>query len=175
MDGDGTPDVLFDGRWSEDVHVDLDATLVSGATLRSAGTIVLPGVWAEWGSVVALGDLDGDGFDDLGTTASNFVVGSNLLDAVKAGTIDLRGLDVEQLWEGRGGATDTVEQEGCVWVYSGRTRDVMWVLLGRPGMREELGRGLCSVPDVSGDGWPDLVVSGREATYVLAGPGRGQR
>lgn len=172
VDGDGTPDLVFERDWDDSMLSGLYANVVSGATLRSAGDVRLAGLWPDWGSVFALGDLDGDGFDDLGTTASDYAAGADLVAAVAAGKLDLRDVELEALRNGEGDSVEVDDKEGCVWVYSGRTRELIWVLLGRPGLREELGRGLCSVPDVSGDGWPDLVVSGREATYVFAGPGR---
>jgi hypothetical protein len=121
--------------------------------------------------LVALGDIDGDGFDDLASTASNYWLGENLLASLSDGRRDLRDLDFEGLWGGEEDASEPVEGAGIVLVHSGRTRDVVWFLLGRLGLNEQLGHGVCAVSDVSGDGWPDLVVTGRQGSYVFEGPG----
>ena len=64
---------------------------------------------------------------------------------------------------------------GCVLVWSGRTREVLFGILGMPGRRQGFGFQIIVLPDVSGDGHPDLVVGGSVEAYVFAGPGPADR
>ena len=61
---------------------------------------------------------------------------------------------------------------GCLWIVSGRTREPIWVVYAEPISVLGLGRSVCVVPDVTGDGLPDLIVGGEKASYLFAGPGR---
>ncbi|HEX5630893.1 MAG TPA: FG-GAP-like repeat-containing protein, partial [Acidimicrobiia bacterium] len=63
-----------------------------------------------------------------------------------------------------GGATS-----GKVYVYSSRTRKVLWTRSGQPG--EQLGIGLEAAGDVNRDGTPDVIAGapGSGTAYVLSG------
>jgi hypothetical protein len=61
------------------------------------------------------------------------------------------------------------ENAGRVYVYSGRTGNLLWSVDGKPG--DELGSGIESAGDVDGDGIPDVVASapGSDTAYVYSG------
>jgi hypothetical protein len=72
----------------------------------------------------------------------------------------------------RSAPSSLAHESGCVLVYSGRTREVLWGLWCRPGTMDGVGFHVAAVRDVSGDGYADLVVTDSDGASVFAGPGR---
>ena len=84
-----------------------------------------------------IGDVDGDGVNDVTTSAPN--------------------LEVD------GG------RSGRIYVYSGRTGELIWTQSGKPG--NQLGMGIEAAGDVNADGIPDVIAGapGAGETYVFSG------
>ncbi len=116
---------------------------------------------------VALGDLDGDGVDDLALSDAEFNLGGgNQLEP----DFDLLSLADAALLESQPWNSAHLHS-GCVIVYSGRTRAPLMGVWGEPGTMSGMGHGVAALPDVSSDGWPDLIVADEDTAYVFAGPG----
>lgn len=174
LDADGIPDLILDGghRGGDRLgHVEL----VSGRTLEPLFRVRYPDSWSEYGVTVPLGDIDGDGYDDLGIGEGNF----NFPGSEEGGQITEEGLRSLSLADARAIRSEPQcafsWQSGCALVVSGRTHEIVWGVWGRPGTFDGMGLQMTSIPDVNGDEYPDLVVVSADAAYVFAGPGPAPR
>ncbi len=84
-----------------------------------------------------IGDVDGDGVNDLTTSAPN---------------LEMDG-----------------PRSGRIYVYSGRTGELIWTQSGKPG--NQLGLGIEAAGDTNADGIPDVIAGapGAAETYVFSG------
>jgi hypothetical protein len=178
LDGDGYADLLIDQlvekrRFANAVQV------FSGRTRSMFWQARYPGPASEFPTAVALGDVDGDGHDDVGIGDGDFrICGDPRFHHWSASKSalrpvpDLRSMTVEDALR--------IESEphfagfsesGCALIYSGRTREVIFGVFGGVDSSDGIGLTMAPLPDVSGDGWPDIAIGGRNAIYVFAGPG----
>ncbi len=175
LDGDGQPDLYFD-TFAKDSYARWGGVrCFSGRDGRELFTLAYPD-WASSssGSTAALGDLDGDGFAEIGVGDPNFHLrgpGDPGFTAAKSIFIERMSLEVALRVDSDPWNAFTHES-GCAWIYSSKTRKVIWGAWGPPGSREGLGYHMARLDDVSGDGWPDIAVTSGDKLFVFRGPGR---
>ncbi|MFN0009381.1 MAG: hypothetical protein ACKVXR_15865 [Planctomycetota bacterium] len=172
LDGDGIMD-LFQDKGQEQGCLRLgEASFLSGASRKLLFTLPYPDMCSDHGTTVAMGDLDGDGMGDIGLGDGNLnLIGpgnpgfaGNKINLSKFSLEDALALGSEPWnafsWE-----------SGCAFVYSGRTRRVIFGVWGEPGTMQGLGVGVSPLPDFTGDGWPDVMVAKEDTAYAFRGPG----
>ena len=142
LDGDGVPDYGGGAVWAVNID-DPDGPaspgvvgLWSGATGAALDPLVGSGTWECFGAALdALGDIDGDGVGDLLVTARF------------------------------GGAPggDALEAPGHVRLLSGATGATLGQVVG-PAAGDCLGYAAITLPDLNGDGLPDIAAGAWPAT-----------
>lgn len=171
LDGDGVMDLFLDHGDPEDYTRHASTLLYSFAKNRRIGEFAYPDIWGDYGKTAAVGDLDGDGRDDLALGEPNF----NLRDTAQVASLGGTATELAKLTLAEAVATKTqpvsvAQESGTVWVYSGRTREVIFGVFGRPGTMDGIGHEILALGDVNDDGRPDLLVTGMGTGYVFAGP-----
>jgi len=173
VNGDGVPDFVM--GISQDLRAYLFVGSVSPSSLNPSYTAYQiqppPGAPASWAQAIAVGDLDGDGKDEIvigatpgkkGTTLSGVFIfkysggslnysqeiqdptGGGFGTAIAIGNID-----------GVAGNELVVQGGPGVYVFPAPLRQSSYFMLTGPG--PGFGRGL-AIADVNADGFPDLVV-----------------
>jgi hypothetical protein len=64
---------------------------------------------------------------------------------------------------------------GCAVVYSGLTHEPLFGAWGPSGSMKGLGLAVCALPDLNGDGRPELLVTDEDTAYVFSGSARAAR
>lgn len=175
LDGDGAPDMVFETATKDGRERRGGARCFSGSDGRELLTFAYPDRFpSEHVATHALGDLDGDGFAEIGVGEPNF----HLRGPGDPGFTLAQTIPIDYLSLAAALSIDSdpwcafTHESGCAWIYSGRTRQVIWGAWAPPGSREGLGYHMASIADVSGDGWPDIAVTSGDKLFVLRGPGR---
>jgi hypothetical protein len=166
LDGDGVPDLSFE--WGS------EAVFVSGKSMKKLFALPYPDCMSEYRATVNMRDLDGDGVPDIGLGDGNF----NLLGPGNPGYRPAQAVDLSKLTfaEALNLPSDPwcafTWESGCAIFYSGRTREPILGIWAEPGSRDGLGVALCPLPDITGDGFPDVMVASGNRAYAFPGPGK---
>jgi hypothetical protein len=166
-DGDGVGD-LFLAQMNHDRRSYLSAvTILSGTEPRALFELAYPDIFGdEYSVTVPLGDIDGDETPDFMLGNANFHIHES------RPKDSLRGLTLERALALQSAPWCAFTWEsGAAWVYSGRTRQVIMGVWGDPGSRQGMGLNGSPVPDLDGDGWPEIAVVDGKGAHVFAGPG----
>jgi hypothetical protein len=178
LNGDGLPDLAMKQGCSETTGLALgDLLFVSGANHEVLFENSDIEVFSDWGSPVALGDVDADGRADFGIADADYHLGGPGDPGWDGDRHDETPVDVRTLALRLAVAIPTEAwcaftwESGRVIVYSGKTLEPIAGVWGEPGGRGGMGLQVESLPDVTGDGWRDLLVRDEAHAFVFAGPG----
>lgn len=184
IDGDGYDDfgVVTQG-YGSDANVDL--VVFSGQDASVLHAVKGPGFITK---VSELGDVDGDGGPDFLSAITTGGVAAKGRAAVYSGSSGkmLYLLKADETQSGFASDVDSVGDlngdgacdflvtapndttvyswAGSVWVYSGRDGTPLFPVFGT-GYSENLGRSASGIGDLTGDGVPDLLVSGQDVWF----------
>jgi hypothetical protein len=189
VDGDGHADLVVGAYRDLSIQVTCLAKVFSGRT----GALLhnLPGAFGDqfgW-SVASMGDVDGDGLDDLaiGADAGGYVNlysggtgallhtfrGSHTDDrfgASVASAGDVNGDGVKDLVVGAPADDHHGTDAGAVWVFSGASRAQLFVAYGEsPG--DQFGTSVSSAGDVDRDRFDDLAIGAPFADHLYTDEG----
>jgi len=181
VDGDGTSDLVVGGAYFTSAPQGGVVRVLSGSTFATLwSTPVAPARDGLGSSVAFVGDVDGDGYSDVlagarqpfagGVGYARLYSGANgslLLQltaaplqrafgssVAAAGDADCDGLP--DLAIGAPDSSTGGTLSGVVRIYSGASATVLAEYVGAPGSR--LGTCVRGGGDISGEGWPDLVL-----------------
>jgi hypothetical protein len=173
LDADGKPDLVLEELDPNGSKDRMGAShFVSGKTGEQIFELPYPDLWSPYGVTAALGDMDGDGHDDIAFGEPNYNLGRPCDEEQGRKRLDLAKLTLAQALalESDPWCAFTWES-GYAVVHSGKSREVILGVWAPPGSRRGLGLSVTALPDVSGDGHPDLLVTDEGAGYAFAGPG----
>ncbi len=169
------------------------ATLVSALVSVAAPPLTAQGypVWTSPGpflggglgaNVANVGDLDGDGVDDLsvaGSGSARVLSGDDgsllfalaplplILGALSPSIAAIGDIDGDGLFEIAVGAGSPLPSGGAVTAHSGATGAPLWTALG--ATFENIGRSVAGPGDLNGDGIPDVATGGLNRVRWLSG------
>ncbi len=168
LDGNGSLELFLD-RVEFQGYVDrMQVDVLKSGSRSVAFTLPCRGWGSEFGVTVPVGDIDGDGCDDIAIGDGHFHLKKKSGDSPAR---DIRAMSLAALLEIENEAGDTGHMSGCAVVYSGRTHAPIFGAWGEPNTFNALGRAIAAPPDISGDGFPDLAISDATTLYAFAGPG----
>jgi len=200
--GDNIPDIAVGAPFADVAANNVGAVvLFSGATCASFRTLSDPGgaPGDQLGNSVArLGDLDGDGIDEIvagapqvndPVTLSGAVLvfdgadgtllykltdpqETNRLGASVAGPGDVNGDGVPDIVAGAPFDNNFAGTAGAAYVFSGADGSLIRKLIDPDGgTSDDLGHSLAGVGDVNGDGFPDIAVGAIEDDIAASNAG----
>jgi hypothetical protein len=173
LNGDGLTDLFLDSGDVNGIGRGGNATFCSGKTRSPLFTLRYPDMCSNHAVTVGMGDLDGDGIAEIAFGDGNFnIKGPGNPGYNPAESVDLSKLSLQDALKL---ASDPwcafTWESGCAVVYSGRTREVIFGVWAEPGSREGLGVAVCPLPDLTGDGLPDVLVANGTTAFAFPGPG----
>jgi len=174
VDGDGVPDLHLDRQDEELVALWGTVQMFSGRTRKRLFEVSYPDAWTEYAVTVPMGDLDGDGIGDFAIGDGNFHLTGPHEAAHYAcySVASLREMPLPvALAQSSNPGSAFLWESGCALVYSGRARHVILGVWGSPGVRRGIGLEVAPMPDIDGDGHPDVLVADQDTAYVFSGPG----
>lgn len=174
VDRDGVPDLYADTLDSYGDDKWEAVRILSGRTRTQLFRLPYPDMWSGDGTTVGIGDFDGDGYADVALGDGNFNLPK---EGDPSGTpgceIDVRKLTLAQAAKLESQPWCAFAWEsGCAVVYSGCTREVLFGVWALPGSRQGLGLEIAPLPDVNGDGSPDILITDGSNAFAFAGPAR---
>ena len=149
--------------------------ILSGFDGTERVSIPYPDPWSPYGVTAGVGDLDGDGVDDLALGEPNFNLRSAGDPGTPAGYVarDPTTLSLKEALKLPSEPWCAFSFEaGAVFVHSGATGRAIVAAWARPGTGDGLGFAVGSAPDLTGDGVQDWYVTDQHSLYVLPAPGR---
>lgn len=174
LDGDGRIDFHLDKLAAVSCH-----DRVTGASFRSRATskqlfrLDYPDWGSDYGVTAALGDVDGDGIDDIAFGEANFNLNGPNSPGGDPSPPEVAQLSLVQALALKSDPWCAFTPEsGCAVVHSGRTQKVIFGVWALPGSRQGLGLHVTAVDDLSSDGMPDILITDLDTAYIFAGPGR---
>jgi hypothetical protein len=176
VNGDGLAE-MFLGALEDDCSEISGAVRVLSPTRNSRSfQMLIPDspFGSAYSRVIPLGDVDGDGIVDFLLGNPDFNVKARE-DGIPATAIppDLTAMTLEESVRISSDPWCAFTwHSGTAWVRSGRTQEVIMAAWGPPGRRQGLGLAGCSVPDLDGDGWPEIAIVDMDGAYVFPGPGK---
>jgi hypothetical protein len=158
IDGDGRGD-LIEERGMVNLHV--SGEIIAWRNLSYPA-------FCDYPAVELLGDIDGDGFAELGVGVTNFNL-RGLHEVEHASeVVDLSAISLRELLTVMSRPMSMMEEEsGCAWVVSGKTGKVLMGVYGEPGTTT-VGAFIADVGDQDGDGHTDIAVSTGEGLLVFS-------
>ncbi len=173
VDGDGRADLYVDS-----MHEDREDHAGLTSVVRSTGELLReflsPDILSPYSVTVPLGDVDGDGVPDFLLGDANFHIPGPGDPSWKDGStpIDVRSMSLEEAVALQSSPWEAMSWEsGAAWLYSGRTQRVVFGVWGAPGSRDGMGLAGSAIPDLTGDGFAEIVVCDQGGAHVFPGPG----
>lgn len=176
VDGDGMPNLYVDTLDASRTEKWGSVRVMRGDRSGALFELRYPDDWSGYAITVGVGDLDGDGCADVAIGDANF----NLLLDRGPGSDPDPADDVTRMTLVEAVRVESYPtnawswESGCAVVYSGRTREPIFGVWGAPGSRNGLGLEVAALPDVDGDGAPDLIVTDESSAYAFSGSGHAQ-
>ncbi|MFN0244301.1 MAG: integrin alpha [Planctomycetota bacterium] len=187
IDGDGFGDV-FVMRCSDELTYCSTYATITGRHGKTIAMIPLLDWASQLTTVCAMGDLDADGYDEIGIGDGGFHLASKAqLSASRSPWL------AQSPWLADEPETETLRAiplaraaklesnpyggwcSGAALIFSGRTRKPILGVFGDPGdaggLGDRIGLAMAPLPDINGDGSPDIAIASGERIYFFAGPG----